>query len=290
MRHETIYCDIDGTISDDRPRHNLLNEAKKKFEKNKTTECYDEYHSLLFSDREFSDVMNYLNRKMADGSDIIFITARTTKWRKLTIRWISQRIPDFFDNNIPRRNKLYMRFDSDTRPNEIVKADQIRRDLVNSHLTSESVKFIIDDSTIILDYLGSLHPEAKLLLANCGELVDYDRRLEINATLIQNTSTPVDVSLKRLATVYLERNSLYGDNYKKFGKLMLALQDFVPGGSFPTETENDWNRLGILVMIASKLSRYCASYTAGGHEDSLDDASVYEQMLNELDREKKGAK
>ena len=66
---------------------------------------------------------------------------------------------------------------------------------------------------------------------------------------------------------------------------MVALQNFVPGGSFPTETEDDWNRLCLLFMMASKLSRYCASYTNGGHPDSLDDNSVYAQMLNEIDRE-----
>ena len=67
---------------------------------------------------------------------------------------------------------------------------------------------------------------------------------------------------------------------------MMALAAFVPDGKFPTESEDDWNRLGLLVMVASKtVSIFVRDIWKAGHSDSLDDLSVYSQMLNEIDYE-----
>jgi hypothetical protein len=42
--------------------------------------------------------------------------------------------------------------------------------------------------------------------------------------------------------------------------------------------------MGLLVQIMSKLSRYCANFNQGGHEDSLDDLAVYSVLLQEVDK------
>lgn len=94
------------------------------------------------------------------------------------------------------------------------------------------------------------------------------------------TNRPSD-RLKKLADLYEDRNKLYGNNYKKFGDMMTAL---FPGGLNINEKE-DWNRIAIFVLICSKVSRYGERFYRGGHEDSLDDISVYAQMLQELDHE-----
>ena len=158
---------------------------------------------------------------------------------------------------------------------------------VGNGLIKKAAKTIIDDSQIVLDYLGTIYPEAALILADHGQLTKYHRRGGIRK---KDKLPTVDEALHKLADLYLDRNKLYRDNYKKFGALMVALQNFVPGGKFPTETEDDWNRLCMLFMLASKMSRYCANYTDGGHPDSLDDDTVYAQMLNEIDREIQSAK
>lgn len=97
----------------------------------------------------------------------------------------------------------------------------------------------------------------------------------------------VPEALRKAAAIYEERNALYGDNYKHFGKVWTAL---FPDGTYYNGTEDEVttaNRLGILVQIVSKLTRYCAQFDNGGHADSLDDLAVYAMMLQELDAEAK---
>lgn len=84
--------------------------------------------------------------------------------------------------------------------------------------------------------------------------------------------------LRACATTYEERNKLYGDNYKKFGRVMEAM---FPNG-LHLRTIQDFNRYGIFVQCASKLMRYAENLDKGGHQDSAHDLSVYAAMLEEL--------
>lgn len=92
-------------------------------------------------------------------------------------------------------------------------------------------------------------------------------------------TTPVPEALAKLALLYKQRNELYGDNYKNFGKLMVA---FFPKG-VQLLTEEDHSRFALFVHLATKMSRYAEMFSKGGHADSLDDITVYSQMLRELD-------
>ena len=87
--------------------------------------------------------------------------------------------------------------------------------------------------------------------------------------------------LEKAAATFRERNAVYGSNYERFGKLMLA---FFPGG-LSLQSVDDFNRIGVFFHIADKLSRYANQFKQGGHEDSLDDISVYSMILQELDNE-----
>lgn len=87
--------------------------------------------------------------------------------------------------------------------------------------------------------------------------------------------------LREGADTYEERNAVYGDNYKNFGRAMRAL---FPRG-IECQSVDDYNRLGVIVQIVGKLGRYCEQFGEGGHDDSLLDLAVYSQMLRELDEE-----
>lgn len=93
----------------------------------------------------------------------------------------------------------------------------------------------------------------------------------------------VPEALRKAAAIYEERNKLYGDNYKNFGKLLAAL--FPDGISIASAQDPvaAGNRLGVLIQILSKITRYCENFNTGGHADSLDDLAVYAMMLRELD-------
>ncbi len=88
--------------------------------------------------------------------------------------------------------------------------------------------------------------------------------------------------LRESGDVFDQRNALYGDNYKRFGPIVDAL--------FPVGVAlggpSDFRRFGVLVQIISKLSRYCANFATGGHDDSLLDLATYSAMLRELDQER----
>jgi hypothetical protein len=87
--------------------------------------------------------------------------------------------------------------------------------------------------------------------------------------------------LRKAAGIYEERNKIYGNNYKRFGEIM---QCIFPNG-LELKNADDFNRIGIFVQIVSKVTRYGENFVCGGHPDSLDDASVYAMMLQELDSE-----
>ncbi len=87
-----------------------------------------------------------------------------------------------------------------------------------------------------------------------------------------------DKRLERLAVLFLQRNAAYGASYLSHGKVMQAL--FPEGVTLRTEA--DHVRWGLLTEAVGKLGRYTARWDAGGHghqPDSLDDLSVYAQML-----------
>ena len=93
----------------------------------------------------------------------------------------------------------------------------------------------------------------------------------------------VPEKLRATAEIYEQRNKLYGDNYKRFGEVMLAL---FPEGLM-LSTVADFNRFGVFTQLIAKQTRYAAQFTSGGHPDSLDDTTAYAQMLQELDMEEK---
>lgn len=84
--------------------------------------------------------------------------------------------------------------------------------------------------------------------------------------------------LREMASIYEERNAVYGDNYKNFGKVMDSL--FPNGLNIEPGEVDKYNRLGIFVQIVSKLGRFAN----GGctHLDSIRDTAVYSAMMEEL--------
>lgn len=92
----------------------------------------------------------------------------------------------------------------------------------------------------------------------------------------------VSQQLREKASLFEERNKIYGDNYLRFGPIMALLL-----GNQTIDLANplDMARIGVLVQIVSKVTRYCENFSRGGHPDSLDDLSVYSMMLKQIDQE-----
>lgn len=92
-------------------------------------------------------------------------------------------------------------------------------------------------------------------------------------------SLSVPERLRAAAALYEDRNAIYGNDYKKAGGVLLAL---FPRG-LELQTAGDFGRFALLLLCLSKIGRYAAQWTTGGHPPSLEDLSVYAAMLNEYD-------
>ena len=92
-----------------------------------------------------------------------------------------------------------------------------------------------------------------------------------------------DENLTNAAATFKQRNTVYGSAYKRHGEVMKAL---FPNG-LAVHSIEEWNRLGVINMLVSKLVRYTSnmSYPAGGHQDSAHDMIAYAAMLEELTNE-----
>lgn len=100
-------------------------------------------------------------------------------------------------------------------------------------------------------------------------------------TTLSNQPPTVPQRLEDLAELYNERGKVYGNDYKMHGDLMRL---FFPNG-LTLKTVDDFNRYGVFKELVTKINRYAKAYKDGGHEDSLNDISVYAQMLQELDND-----
>jgi hypothetical protein len=93
-----------------------------------------------------------------------------------------------------------------------------------------------------------------------------------------------DKRLELLGDLFRDRNTSYGDSFTRFGPVMEAM---FPQG-LVLRSARDWNRAAVFLYIIGKVHRYAIRFHDGGHADSLDDISVYAQMLRYIDEEKGG--
>jgi len=99
---------------------------------------------------------------------------------------------------------------------------------------------------------------------------------------LNDSAKDVPELLRSGADTYEERAKMYGNDYKEWGKLMMAL---FPKG-ITLDNEGDFNRFNILTRVLGKMTRYAAMMHMGGHQDSAHDSMVYSAMLEELTDEK----
>jgi hypothetical protein len=94
-------------------------------------------------------------------------------------------------------------------------------------------------------------------------------------------SKPVPERLREAAALFEKRNAEYGDNYRVMGPVLRAM---FPSG-LTIKTEEEWVRIFLFIMNVMKTTRYAKNFLRGGHEDSMNDQSVYAQMAAETDED-----
>jgi hypothetical protein len=79
--------------------------------------------------------------------------------------------------------------------------------------------------------------------------------------------------------IHEERKGTYGQDYLNVGP---SLQAIFPEGLELTSAD-DFTRFALFAQAHGKLLRYASRFKEGGHADSLDDVSVYAQLLRFVD-------
>ena len=87
--------------------------------------------------------------------------------------------------------------------------------------------------------------------------------------------------LKEASKTFLDRNKVYGDNYKSVGRVMKAL---FPNG-VNLKTEEDFNTWHLFELVIVKITRFANSNLK--HKDSIHDTAVYSAMIESLIKEDK---
>lgn len=232
--------DIDNCIADDRHRRHLIDMSKPH-----PDDRYKAYHDVAHMDEPCNH--DIVERHLEYGDQLAFVTARPQRYKRQTLDWLEGNF------NIPPSSLLLMRPSGNHEPSHVLKPQ-----LVMAHFDTDEVGVAYDDRQEVLNAYKEIGIK-EVRLVN----IDGDR--------------PSDI-LRQAAATFEQRNALYGDSYKSYGNVMVAL---FPNG-LKVNTADDWNRLGVLNMIVSKLTRYAANMEAGGHKDSAHDTIVYAAMLEEL--------
>lgn len=142
-----IACDLDGTVADcdHRLKHILDMETGEKLKKAN----YDLFFKNCIEDKPIKDMINLVKGYSMNAHSIVFITGRPERMMEETCQWIEKHITDDFC--------IYMRRDSDYRPDFITKAELMHEAIVK--FGSEPVAFM-EDKKPVFDEWANIAPMA----------------------------------------------------------------------------------------------------------------------------------
>lgn len=235
--------DIDNCIADDRHRRCLIDMNHQDMDKR-----FKAYHEAAHLDQPCNN--DIIERHLENDDTLMFVTSRPWRYRKLTRDWLEAHF------NIPASSILLMRPDGNRDPSYVLKPTLV----LAAGVDVNDVCAAYDDRFSVLDAYREIGIE------NC---------VHVDAVAV---ASEVPQILRQAATIFEQRNAMYGNAYKRHGNIMMAM---FPDGLTLNDSD-DWTRFGVFVMCVSKLNRYASNLKNGGHKDSAHDLSVFAAMLEEL--------
>jgi hypothetical protein len=123
--------DLDGVVADVRHRLHHIDGAGKD---------WDAFFAGIPDDPPLAEGLAVVERLLAEGHEIVFVTGRPERTRGDTERWLAR-------HRLPRARVL-MRRDGDRRP-----ARQVKRAIVRRLATDRTVAVVVDDDPAVCDAL-----------------------------------------------------------------------------------------------------------------------------------------
>lgn len=263
-----VIFDLDGCVSDDRWRLDLLPPQPHV---GKPPEAFDEYNRRCGMDEPLLPGLELLDGYAQDVDVVVwFITARPVAYRDRTWEWLHRH---FAFANTPL---LSMRAPDDMRSSPELKAGKVAH-LFNEAPASAKIIAAFDDRDDVLAEYAKMACMTDALI----QRVDADgvRTISYGTSANSKPRTAANALLEG-AELFAERNKVYKDNHKVFGRVMAALY---PDG-LTLVGEDVFAEFGIFVQIISKITRHASN--ENGHHDSIRDTKVYAAMLEILLEEK----
>lgn len=240
--------DIDGCISDDSWRQYLIPEGASE------ENDWDEYHEHSLNDRSIN--REVLLQHIRDEFQILFITARPERYRKLTMIWLEKHF-----QIMPREGWLLMRPEGNKQTSPELKVGLFER----SPFQWSEVTHAYDDRGDVLQAYTDVDPRIKCTRLN----INSHPLCPTRAVPVEN---PTPDNLRAMAKTYEERNAVYGDNYNQVTAILAILfPDGVSKEIYHTTKHN------LLEMVVGKLTRFVQGDLK--HIDSIHDLAVYAAMV-----------
>lgn len=234
-----IILDLDNCIYDDAWRIKFIDHSKPI-----DGGRYNIYHGGCHLDY-------FCGQEFVGKEGIVIFTARPEKFREKTIERLHQDGISF--------ELLLMRDDDDHRHSVELKEEMLHD--LPKHFGRIEIEAAYDDRDDVLE----------MYRRNGINAI----KKEINSVSYEaNAKTAADI-LVEMANTYRERNAVYGNNYKRVGKLMAVL---FPDGVPPEILHSDQFHLFELILV--KLSRFAISGLQ--HQDSIHDSGVYSAMIEAI--------
>jgi len=274
-----VMFDLDGCLSNDEWR-------LKRIPENPTQQAdWDHYHEDCDRDEPLEQGAAVLRSHLDAGSVVLFTTTRPHTMGDKTSAWIQKH----FKINPSDHFSILMRQHGDTRSSVDLKREFAKFVLGNATADGTSIIAAYDNIPEIVDMYREFGINACVLDKDGVKI--WEPKAPLNQAHLEQTlplgpGVPPQVVkgvpdyFMDAANLYLSRNIVYKDGYKKVGATYAGL---FPDG-VTLKTPEDFNRFSLFMLMIHKLNRYAFNFNSN-HGDSLDDLAVYAMMLKELDNQ-----
>lgn len=149
-----VFCGLDGTMADNRPRSYLLPSIGSV-----SAQEWKPFHEACRTDLPVPFITDIAQAfSVIPAVRFVYLTYRPESIRSLTTNWLHH-------NGAPMLNvPLLMRDDMDTRPGHLYKADMITRQLSTISDDPLNVEFVlIEDNPEICSYIQGVFPRVRII-------------------------------------------------------------------------------------------------------------------------------
>ena len=130
-KKKSVFCDIDGTISDDKWRRPIIYHGNTKYKRD-----FDAYNSACVDDKPNYVVLNVV-KFLHQFYNIVLITARPIAYQKITKQWLGYHCLKF--------DALYMRPENNLDKDSVVKYKLMHTWFETNNLSSTDVAAVFED-------------------------------------------------------------------------------------------------------------------------------------------------